>query len=122
METKQITHPKLYFDYQEVDNGIKLFYYSNIIDDSGTRVAQSHIIDYDVFSDQDLSILNRKEYDKLLIYIARQEKVLKIYSIKNLKDQYQIVKDSLDMMYDFKHTFDDQFKFVNKDAFENILN
>jgi len=49
------------------------------------------------------------EYKKLLIYILRQEKVLESYRRKGFKEHYSIVKESLNIMYEFKN----QFKKVN---------
>ena len=50
MKAKAIKHPKLYFDYQVIDSQIELFYYSNKLDDSGNRLAQSILIDSNSFS------------------------------------------------------------------------
>ena len=108
MKIKQITHPKLYFDYQEVDNGIKLFYYSNIVDDSGTRVAQSHIIDYDSFSDQDLNILNRKEYDKLLESLVSYEKLRHEQNICDCENDHRMIEGkNLEDLFNNLITFSD---------------
>ncbi len=49
--------------------------------------------------------LNEIEYDKLLIYILRQEKVLESYFRKGFKEHYNIVKESLNVMYEFKNQF-----------------
>ena len=109
MKAKAIKHPKLYFDYQVIDSQIELFYYSNKLDDSGNRLAQSILIDSNSFSNRELISLNKNEYNNLLIYIARQEKVMQIYFNKKLHAQYKIVKDSLLLMYDFKKEFENTF-------------
>ena len=53
--------------------------------------------------------LNKIEYNNLIIYITRQEKVMNSYYNKNLLVQYEIIKQSLFLMYNFKKEFDDLF-------------
>ena len=48
-------------------------------------------------------------FHKLLKYILRQEKVLESYRRKGFKEHYNIVKESLNVMHEFKN----QFKKVN---------
>ena len=107
MKKKIITHPKLYFDFKNTSQGLKLFYYSNKLDNYGKRLVE---IDLDSqilsFSTNDLNQLNKNEYNKLLTYIIRQERIMKIYLNKGFSDQYQNMKSSLDLMYSFKNDFE----------------
>ena len=110
MKKKEIKHPKLYFNYFLKNNEIELSFYSNLIDNTGMRIAQKEKIGIDKLPANNLlKYLNEIEYDKLLIYILRQEKVLKSYCRKGFNEQYNIVKESLNVMYEFKN----QFKKVN---------
>ena len=107
MKKKDIEHPKLYFDFNCTDEGLILFYYSNQLNENGERVKQ-RFLDSDIssFSNQKLQGLNKKEYEKLLIYILTQEKMVETYLKKGMDTQHKIVKRSLELMYNFKHEFD----------------
>ena len=110
MKKKEIEHPKLYFNYILKNNEIELSYYSNKIDNSGKRIAQKENLSTDKLRTKNLlKHLNEIEYKKLLLYILRQEKVLESYQRKGFKEHYSIVKESLNVMYEFKN----QFKKVN---------
>ena len=107
MKKKDIEHPKLYFDFNCTDEGLTLFYYSNQFNENGARVAQRSLDSgISSFSHQKLQALNQKEYEKLLIYILRQEKIVETYFKKGMDTQHKIVKRSLELMYNFKHEFD----------------
>ena len=114
MKKKDIHHPKLYYDFKITNKGIELFYYSNKLDHVGNRLIES-LIDTQAtsFSIRDLYKLNKAEYNKLLAYILRQEHVMQIYFKKGFKNQYQIVKDSLTLMYKFKNEFE---KLINNES------
>ena len=106
MKKKDIQHPKLYFDFKHTNNGIELFYYANQLDMNGKRIIQSSLkLHLNSFSQEELYMLNQKQYSKLLIYISRQEKVMNSYLNKGLNNQYEIVKESLTLMYNFKNDF-----------------
>ena len=110
MKKKEIEHPKLYFNYTLKNNEVELSYYSNKIDHNGKRIAQKEKKSTDQLPTNNLlKHLNEIEYDKLLKYILRQEKVLESYQRKGFKEHYSIVKESLNVMYEFKN----QFKKVN---------
>ena len=109
MKKKDITHPKLYFDYKIINGGVELLYYSNNLGSSGKRLVNLVILDSHSFSKENILELNKNEYKKLLIYISRQEKIMSNYFKKNLYEQYNIVKDSLSLMYNFKKEFDSFF-------------
>ncbi len=111
MKKKDITHPKLYCDFKNTSKGIKLFYYSNKLDHSGNRIMES-LIDSKIksFSNKELNQLNISEYNKLLSYILRQERVMQIYLNKGFNNQHKIVKESLVLMYNFKNDFESAVK------------
>lgn len=107
MKKKEIEHPKLYYDYLESKNKIKLLFYSNQIDDNGKRILENKEIEKSKLpSNNILQHLNKIEYDKLLRYILRQEKVMDVYHNKGFFEQYNIVKESLKLMYEFKNHFE----------------
>ena len=100
MKKKEIEHPKLYFDYILKNNEIELSFYSNKINYNGKRIVQKEKIVTDKLPTNDLlKHLNEIEYNKLLIYILRQEKVLESYRRKGFKEHYNIVKEKLIQYY-----------------------
>jgi len=109
MEKKILQHPKLYFDYKIQAHQVELFYYSNKLDSKGMRLSNTEILNTSSFSKKEFLELNNKEYQNLLIYIKRQEKVLDTYFKKKLFNQYDIIKESLSLMYDFRKEFDEFF-------------
>lgn len=115
MKKKDITHPKLYFDFNCTNDGLELLYYSNHLSVNGKRVMQRSLnSNLNSFSNKELKKLNQNEYDKLLIYILRQEKIVQTYLKKGMNRQYEIVKESLDLMYKFKTEFEDFMLNFNK--------
>tara|TARA_B100000700_G_scaffold262066_1_gene298359 strand:+ start:54 stop:404 length:351 start_codon:yes stop_codon:yes gene_type:complete len=107
MKKKDIIHPKLYFDFKNTNQGVKFFYYSNKIDESGKRLKESKLnTDITSFSHKELNKLNKVEYKRLLIYIERQERAMQIYLNKNFNEQYEILNKSLSLMYAFKNEFE----------------
>ena len=110
MKKKFLKHPKLYFNYKiKSSQKVELFYYSNQLDSKGNRLLKIETLNATSFSKKEFIALNKKEYNNLLIYIDRQEKVFNNYFKKNLKVQHQVIKESLSLMYDFKKKFDEFF-------------
>ena len=101
MKIKLLKHPKLYFMYEINNQKTILFYYCNQLDDIGDRLSNIKYLNIASFSDRELIEINKQEYRNLLIYINRQEKVLNNYLKKKLSEQYNIVKESLSLMYNF---------------------
>lgn len=110
---KNITHPKLYYDFKISDNKIELFYYGSQFTENGDRLSQSSFIKANFFSKQDLIDLNKAEYRILQVYIIRQEKVEKTYSKKKMFDKQEILKKSLSLMYSFELQFNHWFQNQN---------
>jgi len=107
MKKKDISHPKLYLDFKNTSDGVTLYYYSNKLNDLGRRLIESQEYnENDKFSNDDLIKLNHQEYKKLLVYIARQERIMGIYLKKDFNNQHEIVKESLQLMYKFKDNFE----------------
>jgi len=113
MKKQNLKHPKLYFNYKIKNSQVKLYYYSNQLDSKGKRLSKSNFFNLSSFSEKELIELNKEEYKNLLIYISRQEKVLNNYLKKGLKEQYDIVQESLYLMYDFKKKFNQLFINLN---------
>ena len=109
MKKKQIKHPKLYFDYKIIESQVQLYYYSNLLDSNGKRLSKFDILKVSFFSDTEMMELNKKEYNNLMLYIKRQEKVMNSYYNRGLLSKYKIIKESLSLMYNFKKEFDDLF-------------
>ena len=115
MKKKKIQHPKLYFNFNCTNDGLELFYYSNQLDAKGKRSIKSSLnSNLSSFSNKKLQALNQKEYDKLLIYILRQKRIVKTYLQKGMNAQYQIIKESLELMYNFKSEFEEFMLNFNK--------
>ena len=83
MKKKDITHPKLYFNYKNNFKNIELYFYSNQLNSQGERIVQKDIISSNSFVESNLLKLNKNEFNKLNTYIKRQEKALDIYKKKN---------------------------------------
>ena len=109
MKKKDIVHPKLYFKYDIVDHEIQLSYYSNQLDDSGDRLVKIIFLNQDSFSYMEMYKLNEREYHNLNLYIERQERIMSTYLKKGFKDQFNIVKTSVNLMYAFRDEFDKWF-------------
>ena len=109
MKKKPIFHPKLYFKYELQNNEVTLFYYSNKFDDSGNRLIQTDVLKSDFFSEKEIYKLNKKQYHNLNIYIERQERIIKTYLKKGFTDQCEIVRVSVNLMYQYKKEFDNWF-------------
>ena len=115
MKKKDIEHPKLYFDFNCTNKGVELFYYSNKLNTNGARTIQRSLdSSISSFSNQQLQILNQKEHKKLLIYILRQETIVETYLKKEMNTQHEIVKSSLELMYNFKSEFEQFMLNFNK--------
>jgi len=110
MKKQKITHPKLYFNYKNNFKNTELYFYSNQLNSQGERVVQKDIISNCSFVKDNLFKLNENEFNKLNIYIKRQEKVLSVYKRKNLNDQTEIINESLLLMKNFHVMFKDWFK------------
>tara|TARA_B000000477_G_C5986464_1_gene182959 strand:- start:316 stop:660 length:345 start_codon:yes stop_codon:yes gene_type:complete len=107
MKKKDIEHPKLYINFKNTMEGVIFFYYSNKLNNSGKRLIESYLNkEIDKFSNEELFKLNLIEYKKLTTYITRQERILKVYLKKGFNSKYEIVKESLKLMYKFKNNFE----------------
>lgn len=107
MKKKDFEHPKLYIDFKNTMEGVMFFYYSNKLNNSGKRLIESYLNKtIDSFSNEELFKLNLIEYKKLKTYIIRQERIMKVYLKKGFNSKYEIVKESLKLMYKFKNNFE----------------
>ena len=121
MKKQDITHPKLYFNYKNNFKNTELYFYSNQLNSDGKRLVQKDIISSSSFVDNNLFKLNKNEFDKLNIYIKRQEKALIIYKRKNLNDQTEIINESLSLMKNFEIMFKEWFKKYNQKLDRNSV-
>ena len=121
MKKQDITHPKLYFNYKNNFKNTELYFYSNQLNSDGKRLVQKDIISSNSFVDNNLFKLNKNEFDKLNIYIKRQEKALIIYKRKNLNDQTEIINESLSLMKNFEVMFKEWFKKYNQKLDRNSV-
>ena len=121
MKKQDITHPKLYFNYKNNFKNTELYFYSNQLNSDGKRLVQKDIISSSSFVDNNLFKLNKNEFDKLNIYIKRQEKALIIYKRKNLNDQTEIINESLSLMKNFEVMFKEWFKRYNQKLDRNSV-
>ena len=121
MKKQEITHPKLYFNYKNNFKNTELYFYSNQLNSDGKRLVQKDIISSSSFVDNNLFKLNKNEFDKLNIYIKRQEKALIIYKRKNLNDQTEIINESLSLMKNFEVMFKEWFKKYNQKLDRNSI-
>lgn len=121
MKKQDITHPKLYFNYKNNFKNTELYFYSNQLNSDGKRIVQKDIISSSSFVDNNLFKLNKNEFDKLNIYIKRQEKALIIYKRKNLNDQTEIINESLSIMKNFEIMFKEWFKKYNQKLDRNSV-
>ena len=121
MKKQDITHPKLYFNYKNNFKNTELYFYSNQLNSDGKRLVQKDIISSNSFVDNNLFKLNKNEFDKLNIYIKRQEKALIIYKRKNLNDQTEIINESLSLMKNFEIMFKEWFKKYNQKLDRNSV-
>ena len=118
MKKINIFHPKLYFKYEITDNKVQLFYYSNKLTPLGDRLVEHIFLKTKSFSNNKINTMNKEEYHNLLIYIKRQEKVMETYLKKGFKDQYLIVKNSIQLMSSFKKQFENWFADYNNTLVE----
>ena len=109
MKKSNIFHPKLYFKYEINNDKVELFYYSNKLNNMCNRLVESIFLKTKSFSNIQIKKMNKEEYQNLLIYIKRQEKVMEAYLKKGFSDQHLIVKDSIQLMYSFKKQFENWF-------------
>ena len=121
MKKQDITHPKLYFNYKNNFKNTELYFYSNQLNSDGKRLVQKDIISSSSFVDNNLFKLNKNEFEKLNIYIKRQEKALINYKRKNLNDKTEIINESLSLMKNFEVMFKEWFKKYNQKLDRNSV-
>lgn len=113
MRKAEMYHPKLYLSAERNDCGkIKVVYVSNRFSSSGELKEETIIlddIDVNVHIENLLIDLNKTEYKKLDIFITRQEKVVSRYKAKGKGEQFKMVLDSLDLLFEFRFKFNNWF-------------
>ena len=113
MKKKTPTHAKLFIDVSFNTNLIKHFYKQNAFDNKGERVVLEEIVDSNFKSFDKTQYLYEKNKEELKIlnnYIKTQKRVLEKHQKARNYDACNIVKNSLDVIFDFKKDFDTWFK------------
>ena len=113
MKKAEIHHPKLYLTVERNDTGqIEATFASNRFGPSGKLIEQVIVLDG---VDAHISVknilidLNKVEFKKLDIFISRQKKVVQTYKSKGKSEQFRIVSDSLDLLFELRSTFENWF-------------
>ena len=104
MRKVEMYHPRLYLSVERNDHGeIEATYVSNQFCRLGKLVEQVielDGIDTDISNVNNLIKLNKVELRKLEIFIARQEKTISTFRAKGKVQQFRMVSDSLDLLFE----------------------
>ena len=113
MRKAEIHHPKLYLSAERNDCGkIEAAYVSNRFGSSGELKQETIILDdtnVNAPTENILIDLNKTEFKKLDIFISRQEKVVCTYRAKGKGEQFRMVSDSLDLLFELRFKFENWF-------------
>ena len=113
MRKAEMHHPKFYLSAERNDCGkIEVVYVSNRFGPSGELKEETIILDdIDVNApiENILIDLNKTEFKKLDIFISRQEKVVSTYRAKAKGEQFRMVSDSLDLLFELRFKFENWF-------------
>ena len=113
MRKAEMHHPKFYLSAERNDCGkLEAAYVSNRFGPSGELKEEIMILDdIDVNApiENILIDLNKTEFKKLDIFISRQEKVLSTYRAKGKGEQFRILSDSLDILFELRFKFQNWF-------------
>jgi len=113
LKKKIPTHAKLFIDVSFSENLIKHFYKQNTFDNKGQRVVVEETINLTFESFDKTQYLYEKNKQELQIlnnYIKTQKRVLEKHQKARNYDACNIVKNSLDVIFDFKKDFNIWFK------------
>ena len=113
MKTKKLYHPKYYLRIiNRKINMVEVEFQDNEFADDGKRKIKRCDIDcknnMNILSNDSLGlldILNEKELQKTINYIETQKKVLKYHISKNQHDLIRTVRDSIEIMKEFRMNF-----------------
>ena len=100
-------HPKYYVDViRQYKDYVLVSYLSNRFNDNGDRVLQKEEVCNRFFhSDNIIEEMNKLELIAVNKYLAIQKKVLEHYKKKENVDSIKIVKNSIEMMEDFRRFY-----------------
>ena len=120
-------YPRLYTNISNVDDvSYQVTYYDNKYKNNGEKIHQTMLISrHDINKTIDVEIqsdsiqkgellkvlysLNYIEFELLKKLIKKQKKVVEIYLNNDKRDQYRMVKSSLELLYDYKEEFNSWF-------------
>ena len=113
MKKTEIHHPKLYLTVERNDSGqIEATFASNRFGPSGKLIEQVIVldgVDAHISIENILIDLNKVEFKKLDIFISRQGKVVSTYRAKGKGEQFRMVSDSLDLLFELRFKFENWF-------------
>ena len=105
-------HAKLYIDVIFNNNVMQCLYKQNQFDINGKRIIQKEDLSDDFeFSQKDKYLVEKNIYEMQILnnYIKIQKKVLEKHQKSGNYDAYNIIKNSLNTVCEFKKDFDDWF-------------
>ena len=107
MKTKNPMHPKFYIDIiRKNKDYVLVSYLSNKFNDDGDRVLQKEEVSSDLLqSDNIIEEMNKIELVALNKYLAIQRKVLEHHKKQKNFDSIKVVKDSIEVMEDFRRFY-----------------
>ncbi|MBT5956716.1 MAG: hypothetical protein HOG97_08155 [Candidatus Marinimicrobia bacterium] len=113
MKKVDMQHPKFYLSAEINDSGrIEASYVSNRFGPSGKLKEEIIVLD-DIDANTSIETilinLNKAEFKNLEIFIIRQEKVVQTYERNGKTEQLRIVSDSLNLLIEFRSTFENWF-------------
>jgi len=117
MKRKGPVHAKLYVDVIIKHDNIECFYKQNKFDNNGNRVLEKEVKNDDFEFNQKNEYLikkNMNEFQILNNYLKIQKMVLEKHEKARNYDAYNIVKNSINLICEFKNEFDSWFKEYRK--------
>ena len=107
MKTKNPMHPKFYINIiRKNKDYVLVSYLSNKFNDNGDRVLQKEEVSNDLLqSDNIIEEMNKIELVALNKYLSIQRKVLEHHKKKKNFDSIKVVKDSIEVMEDFRRFY-----------------
>ncbi len=107
MKSTTMEFPKFYTEVLERNGKYHLKFYSNRFDENGNLCLQDEVLPLEKSMDKTLYLtsLNEVQFQKLNVFIKRQEKVVETYKRQQKTEQYVIVNESLKQFYALKERF-----------------
>ena len=113
MKKKIFHHPRLYLNIFLKDREIFINYIDNNFSSNGKRLIQVSLLKDTISKNEYMEYLiyeNRKQLQKLNNFLKTQKKVLEKYKKVRNYDKVKIIKNSMEILNEFKQEFHDWFK------------